>query len=142
MRLRNRFHACLVALLGVMLPVGIMAADLPASGSLATLDVWPAVGKEAVRISGTLPGAGRLQAVLYATFSQDVPTVLLSRHSVTTNAKGQFSATLPIAPGYVPGAIITVVVQSPSGVPLAQGRLKVAAPNVPGPADVLPPDYR
>jgi hypothetical protein len=142
MRLHYRFQACLVAVLGAMLPLGIMAADLPASRSVAALDVSPVVGREAVRVFGTVPGSGRLQAALYFTYSQDVPTVLLSRRSVTTDANGRLDTTLPIAPGYLPGAIITVVVQSPAGLPLAVGRLTVAAPNVPGPADVLPPDYR
>jgi hypothetical protein len=141
MRLNNWFQTSLGAAFA-LIPIGAMAAGVPAGGSVAPLNISAATGTEAVRVSGTAPGAHQLQAVLYARFSQDLPTVLLSRRPLTTDANGQFSATLPIAPAYFRDAIITVVVQSPSGVPIARGDFKVAAPNVPAPADVLPPDYR
>jgi hypothetical protein len=142
MRLSNWFQVALGATLAALIPIGTMAADVPASGSVAALNISAAVGTEAVRVSGTAPGAHQLQAVLYAKFSQDVPTVLLSRWPLMTDANGQFSTTLPIAPAYFRGAIITVVVQSPSAIPIAQGSVTLAAPNAPGPADALPPNYR
>jgi hypothetical protein len=142
MRPHNRFQACLIVLLGALIPIGTMAAGLPAGGSIAALNVSAAVGQEAARVSGTLPGTGRLQAVLYAQVSADLPTVLLNRRPLATDANGRFNATFPIAPMYFQGAVITVVVQSPSGTPLARGAFTVGPPNVAGPADVLPPDYR
>lgn len=142
MRLSNWFQASLGAALGALIPLGTMAAGAPAGGTPATLDVSAAVGKEAVRVSGTAPGAHQLQAVLYAKFSQDLPTVLLSRRPLATDAGGRFSATLPIASAFFRGSIITVVVQSSSSVPLAQGSYTVAAPNAPAPPDELPPDFR
>lgn len=135
MRLRNWVQASLGATLGALIPIGTMAAGSPA------LSVTQVVGREAVHVTGSVPGA-HLQAVLYAKFSQDVPSVLLSRRPLATDANGNFSTTLPIAPAYFRGAIVTVVVQSSSAVPLAQGSVSVAAPNVPAPADELPPDYR
>jgi len=136
MRLRNWVQASLGATLGALIPIGTLAAGSPA------LSVTQVVGREAVHVTGSVPGARQLQAVLYAKFSQDVPTVLLSRRPLATDANGNFSTTLPIASAYFRGAIVTVVVQSSSAVPLAQGSVNVAAPNAPAPADELPPDYR
>lgn len=142
MHRRNRFPISLAAALGALIPIGAIAADAPTAGSVAALSVTPVIGAEAVRVSGTAPGAHQLQAILYANFSQDIPTVLLSRHPVTADADGRYNTTLSIAPAYFRGARITVIVQSLSGVPIAQGSITIAAPNVPAPADVLPPDYR
>lgn len=136
MRLKHWVQASLGATLGAVLPITAMAAGSPA------LSVTQVVGKEAVHVTGFVPGARQLQAVLYAHFSKDLPTVLLSRRPLATDANGNFSTTLPIASAYFRGATVTVVVQSSSAVPLAQGSVSIAAPNVPAPADELPPDYR
>lgn len=142
MRLRNWFQASLGAALGALIPIATTAAGVPAAGSVAALNVSNVVGAEAVRVSGTAPGAHQLQAVLYAKFSQDLPTVLLSRRPITTDANGQFSTTLSIASAYFRNAIVTVVLQSQSAVPIAQGSVTIVAPNAPAPPDELPPDYR
>jgi hypothetical protein len=138
MRLTNSIPIYLGVAMGALIPIGTLAAG----DTLAALNVSPVVGKEAVYISGTAAAALQLQAVLYAKVSQDLPTVLLSRRPLTTDADGKFSATLPIAPAYFRGSIITVVVQSQSAVPIARGSVTIGAPNVPAPADQLPTDYR
>lgn len=140
MRVCNGFPAVLAVTLA-LIPTGAFAAG--SAGDVAGgLDISAVHGKEAVRISGTAPGAHLLQAAVYAKFSQDLPTVLLSRRPVTADADGRYSTTLPVASAYFRGAIVTVVVQTPAGVRIARGSLTLAAPNGPAPADEMPPSYR
>jgi activator of HSP90 ATPase len=107
-----------------------------------TLTVAPATGTEGVRISGTAPAGQPLEAALYARFSEDLPTVLLSRHRVSADSSGRYDAVLPIAPAYFRGAVVSVVVRSVPAGPLARASLVVGAPNVPAPPDELPPSVR
>ena len=86
-----------------------------------------AVGAEAVTITGNAPVAQPLEAVLYATFSQNLPTVLLSRRAVPTDSLGRFNATLPIAPAFFRNAIVTVVVHSLPAGPSARATITVGA---------------
>ena len=107
-----------------------------------TLTATRAVGSEAVRITGSAPAARPLEASLYATFSRDLPTVLLSRRLITTDTAGRYDATLSIAPGFFRNAIITVVVDTvPAGLG-ARATVTVGAPNVPAPPDDIPASVR
>jgi hypothetical protein len=99
-------------------------------------------GSEAVTVTGVAPAQQRLEAALYARFSKDVPTVLLSRWFLSSDANGHYNATLPTAPAFFRHAIVTVVVRTlPSG-PSATTDVTVRAPNLPGPADELPPSVQ
>jgi hypothetical protein len=83
-----------------------------------------------------------LEAALYATYSQDLPTVLLSRRIVSTDANGRYDATVSIAPAFFRNAIVTVVVRAlPDGAG-ARATIVVAAPNVPAPPDDIPASVR
>lgn len=128
MRFKVLLTAALGATLGASIPIWAPAADVPPIGALSVSTV---TGAKTVRVSGTVAGEHQLQAVVYATFSPDVPTVFLSRQPLTTDDKGWFSTTLPIAPAYFRGTIITVVVQSPAAVPLAEGSTVIGEPIVP-----------
>ena len=111
-------------------------------GGSITLDVKPVVGSEALTISGTAPAGRAVQVTLYATYSRDIPDVLLSRQTLLPSPAGAFSATLPIAPGFFRGAVITVVATTPPSGPSASARYTVAAPNVTVSPDNLPRDIQ
>lgn len=124
----------------LLAPLGA-PAQAPASQPV-TLALARAVGSEAVTISGTAPASQPLEAVLYARFSRDLPTVVLSRRSLSANAAGHYSATLSLAPAYFRDAVVTVVVHAVPDGAQAEASLLVAAPNVPAPPDDVPPSVR
>jgi hypothetical protein len=142
MQLHSRlsFAIAVSVLTALCAPVGAQTAD-PAMTRI-TLTATRAVGSEAVRITGSAPAARPLEASLYATFSRDLPTVLLSRRLITTDTAGRYDATLSIAPGFFRNAIITVVVDTvPAGLG-ARATVTVGAPNVPAPPDDIPASVR
>jgi len=75
--------------------------------------------------------------VLHATISRDLPTVFVNRAEVTADADGHFVATVPIAPDFWRGSIVTVTATSPSTVSSATAQTVVVLPN---PGVVLPAD--
>ena len=132
--------ALLGSALMLLMPLGARGAD--SSVSQITIVASPAVGAEAVTITGNAPAGQPLEAKLYARFSRDLPTVLLSRRTVPTDANGHYNATLPIASAFFRNAIVTVVVQSMPAGPSARASITVSAPNVPAPPDDLPSSVR
>jgi hypothetical protein len=109
------------------------------SGSM-TVAVAPAVGSEAVMVSGTAPAMAPVVVVLHATFSRDLPNVYLNRRDVYADADGHFSAIVPIGPDYWRGSILTVTASSSSATASATAQTVVTLPN-PGvvvPADDVP----
>ncbi|HEV2741128.1 MAG TPA: hypothetical protein VGU66_21390 [Candidatus Elarobacter sp.] len=131
--------ALLAAVSALFVPIGAPGADAPAG---VTVTVTRVVGAEAVTITGNGPAAQPLEASLYATFSRDIPDVLLSRRAVPTDARGHYSATLPIASAFFRGAVVTVVVRSLPAGPSARTTFPVGAPNVSAPPDDLPQSVR
>lgn len=123
-------------------PLGTFGAEPVTAPNPITVFATRAVGAEAVTITGNAPVAQPLEAVLYATFSQNIPTVLLSRRAVPTDSQGRFNATLPIAPAFFRNAIVTVVVHSLPAGPSARATITVGAPNVPAPPDDIPASVR
>ena len=142
MHVKSRFPiAFLAAVAALCAPV---AAQTPSTAPVTGITVGAsrAVGTEAVRITGTAAATRPLEAATYARFSQDLPTVLLSRRIISTDAAGRYDATLPIAPAYFRGAILTVVVRTiPDGAG-ASATVTVAVPNVPAPPDDIPASVR
>jgi hypothetical protein len=126
----------------LFVPLGAQSADGPAASPVMTLVAIPAVGAEAVTITGNAPAAYPVEAKLYAKFSRDLPTVYLSRRSVPTDANGHYNVTLPIASAFFRNAIVTVVVQSLPAGPSARASIIVSAPNFPAPPDDIPPSVR
>jgi hypothetical protein len=127
MRFSNAYSISTVAVLCALIPTGTRAADPPATRS--AINVSAAARSDAVRVWGTISGAHQFQAVLYATFAPDVPIVLLSRQPLATDANGHFDATIPVAPAYFQGAIITVTVQTLAGVSVGGGSITIGAPS-------------
>ena len=122
-------------------PLGTFGAQSPVPAAIS-VTATRAIGAEAVTITGNAPVAQPLEAVLYGTFSQNLPTVLLSRRAVPTDAQGRFDATLPIAPAFFRNAIVTVVVHSLPAGPSARATITVGPPNVMAPPDDIPPSVR
>jgi hypothetical protein len=125
----------------------VLAAQIPAHRADAqvtsiTLAATRAAGAEAVRITGKAPASQPLEATLYASFSQDLPTVLLSRRPVRTDADGRYDAALPIAPAYFRNAVVTVVVRSLTAGSDARATITIGAPNLPAPPDGIPASVR
>jgi hypothetical protein len=127
----------LAAMAALVAPVAAQNSSLPPATGI-TLSATRAVGTDTVRITGTAPTGRPLEAALYARFSQNLPTVLLSRRSVTTDAAGRYDATLPIAPAFFRGAIVTVLVRAMPDGAAASATMIVVAPNVPAPPDDIP----
>ena len=134
--------ALLAAVSALCAPIGAFGADTPAAPSGVTVAAARVVGAEAVTITGNGPVAQPLEAALYATFSRDIPNVLLSRRAVPTDAQGRYTATIPIASAFFRNAIITIVVRSLPAGPSARTTIQVGAPNVPAPPDDIPPSVR
>ncbi len=93
-----------------------------------TLNVQPQKGSEALRVSGRAPSNAIVTITLLATFSRDLPTVVLSRNDLYAGPSGQFDARIPIAPDYTHNTIIQVLATAP-GAELAQAVINVDAPN-------------
>ena len=124
----------------LLVPVGTTAQS-PAPASSPTLALTHAGGSEAVGLSGDAQPNARLTVALYARFSRDLPTVLLSRREIEADGAGHYTITLPIAPAFFRGAIVTAIVQPKSGAS-AQASMLVSEPNVPAPPDDIPASVR
>jgi hypothetical protein len=102
-----------------------------------TVTVAPAVGTEAITVSGSAPAMAPVVLVLHATLSRDLPTVFINRRDVFADADGHFSTVVPIAPDYWRGSILTVTASSSSATASAMAQTVVTLPN---PGVVLPAD--
>lgn len=140
MRLKTVFTLALLGTTTMLFaPSGARGAG---ASSGVTVTATPAVGAEALAITGNAPAGAQLIASLYARYSRDLPTVLLTRRPVTTNASGRYATTLPIAPAFFRNAVVTVVVQSLPEGSSASASLTVGAPNLPAPPDDIPSSVR
>jgi hypothetical protein len=106
------------------------------SGNM-TVAVAPAVGAEAITVSGTAPAMAPVVVVLHASFSRDLPNVYLNRRDVYADADGHFSTVVPIGPDYWRGSILTVTASSSSATTSATAQTVVTLPN---PGVVVPAD--
>jgi hypothetical protein len=111
-----------------MTPMAPTVAGAAASGPI-TIDVRPQAGSEALAVTGHTPSTAPVTVTLLATFSTDVPTVVVSRHDVQPDVSGNFSATLPIAAAFARGTLLRVVAASSAGTTPASADLIVGIPN-------------
>ncbi len=116
--------------------------ETPVLGALS-LSVTNAEGQEAIVVSGRGPSLAPVQLVLVGTLSSEIPTVLISRHDLRIGRSGRFSTTIPIAPNFSRGTILTVRATSLDTVASAEAKLLVGSPNphVTVPAEKLPPGF-
>ncbi len=118
-----------------------VSSEPPASGPI-TIDVRPQPGSEAVAVTGHAPSTAPVTVTLLATFSYDVPTVVVSRHDVQPDVNGNFSAQVTIAPSFARGTILRILATSVAGTTPASAQLVVGSPNsgVDAPLDRWPND--
>ena len=99
-----------------------------AHGSIS-LEARQLQGAEAISIDGNAPSGSQVTVTLLATVSPEVPTIVVSRHDVVTDATGRFGAVIPIASAYERGTLLTIVATSSSGAASASAHLVTDAPN-------------
>ena len=138
----NKFvlAAVLIAAASAFVPALADTANAPVPVSVngnMTVSVAPAVGAEAVTVSGTAPAMAPVVVVLHATFSRDIPTVFVNRRDVYADADGHFTIVVPVGPDYWRGSILTVTASSSSATASAMAQTVVTLPN---PGVVLPAD--
>jgi hypothetical protein len=105
-----------------------VSTETPASGPI-TIDVRPQTGSEAIAVSGHAPSNAPVTITLLATFSTDVPTVVVSRHDVQPDVSGNFAASIPIAAAFARGTLLRIVAASVAGTTPASAQLVVGVPN-------------
>lgn len=142
----RRFRPSSLAFLGtlavLLAPCGARGAETPAATPAVTVTLTHVVGAEAVRLAGNAPASAPLEAALYARYSKDLPTVLLSRRPLAADAAGHYAVVMPIAPAFFRGAIVTAVVTTTAPGAPAQASVLVTAPNAPAPPDDVPASVR
>jgi hypothetical protein len=100
------------------------------TGSVSALDVRQIPGTQQLDVSGKAPQPNApITLTLVGTFSSQIPDTVLSRRQVFADADGRFRASVPIGPGYMRGAYLTLVASSVPGVASASLRFEVKAPN-------------
>lgn len=99
-----------------------------ASAAGVTLNATPIAGSEAISVSGNAPPGSAVTITLLATFSQDIPTVVVSRHVVQPDASGNYQARIPVAAAYEGGTLLHVFATS-AGESSATAQLVVGPPN-------------
>jgi hypothetical protein len=144
MRVNSKWSTIALAVMtATLVPQGAPAAEvITAKGPEVSMSVSRVIGAQAITVTGTAPAARPVEAALYATYSRDLPTVLLSRRVFVTDASGKFTNAISTAPAYFSGAILTVVVRSLPGGRPTSASLDVVPPNMPAPPDALPYSVR
>jgi len=96
---------------------------------MITLDVRQLAGRQALSVSGKAPAAAPITLTLKETFWTEIPDVILSRTEVEADSVGDFEATVPVAPGYMRGGILTLTASSYPRITTASAQLVLKAPN-------------
>jgi hypothetical protein len=109
-------------------PFASAVVQTSASGPI-TIDVRPQPGSEAIAVTGHTPAAAPVTITLLATFSVEIPTVVVSRHDVQPDVSGNFNATIPIAAAFARGTLLRIVAASVAGTTPASAQLVVGLPN-------------
>lgn len=103
-------------------------AQAAAPGSI-TMEARQLQGAEAIDVNGSAPAGAPVTITLLAVVSSDIPTIVVSRNDVVTDANGRFNAIIPIASAYERGTLLRVVATSTPGVATATSQLVMDAPN-------------
>jgi hypothetical protein len=130
--------AVITAFISLVLSLAASGARAQGQGTSVvpiTLSAVQHVGSEAIDVSGTFEPHRPLSITLVSTISRDLPDVVLSRTIVVPDVGGAFSVTLPIAPGFTRGSVITVFASPLSGGPAARATYRPDFPNVGTPFD-------
>jgi hypothetical protein len=103
-------------------------AEATAQGSI-TMEARQLQGAEAISVNGSAPAGVPVTITLLAVVSSDIPTIVVSRNDVVTDANGRFNAIIPIASAYERGTLLRVVATSTSGISSATSQLVMDPPN-------------
>lgn len=106
----------------------LASGDANVRGSI-TMEARQLQGSEAITVQGSAPASAPVTITLLAVVSSDIPTIVVSRNDVVTDANGRFEAIIPIASAYERGTLLRVVATSSPGVASAQTQLVMEAPN-------------
>ncbi len=106
----------------------VSPAEATAQGSI-TMEARQLQGAEAINVSGSAPTGVPVTLTLLAVVSSDIPTIVVSRNDVVTDANGRFTAIIPIASAYERGTLLRVVATSTSGIASATSQLVMDPPN-------------
>jgi hypothetical protein len=93
------------------------------------LNVQPLKGAEALLVTGTAPPSAPVLITLLATFSSDIPNVLVSRHDLWSGPDGKFQAVVPTGPDFIRGSFLKVLATSGPGVTSASAQILLGPPN-------------
>jgi hypothetical protein len=93
----------------------------------SAITIAPVDGSEAVAVRGAAPAGAVIRITLVAAFSRDLPDVVLSRTTSTSDPNGTFAAIIPIAPAFERGTLVRAVASFPDGT------TRTSAPYVVGP---------
>ena|ERR1700693_536761 len=113
-----------------VMPITTRSSSATVTGPISLLDVRQIPGTQQLDVSGKTPAPNMpITLTLVGTFSSEIPDTVLSRRQVFADADGRFRASVPIGPGYLRGAYLTLVASSVPGVASASLRFEVKAPN-------------
>ena len=93
------------------------------------VEVHALPGSEALVVTGSAPASAPVTLTLFATYSTDLPTVVVSRNDAHPDANGRFTTIVPIAPAYFRGCLLDVLATSFPGVTAATAQVVVGPPN-------------
>jgi Copper amine oxidase N-terminal domain len=109
--------------------VPIISPDRMQQAGTITLDVRQLAGRQSLSVSGKAPASAPITLTLRETFWTELPDVVLSRTEVEADSVGNFEATVPVAPGYMRGGILTLTASSYPRITTASAQLVLKAPN-------------
>jgi hypothetical protein len=113
-----------------VIPATYRSSSATVTGPISLLDVRQIPGTQKLDVSGKTPMPNMpITLTLIGTFSSQIPDTVLSRRQVFADSDGRFRANVPIGPGYMRGAYLTLVASSVPGVASASLRFEVKAPN-------------
>ena len=113
-----------------VIPATHRSSSATVTGPISLLDVRQIPGTQKLDVSGKTPMPNMpITLTLIGTFSSNIPDTVLSRRQVFADSDGRFRANVPIGPGYMRGAYLTLVASSVPGVASASLRFEVKAPN-------------
>ena len=93
-----------------------------------SLTAQPIAGSEAISVSGNAPPGSPVTITLLATISQDIPTIVVSRHVVLPDSSGNYQVRIPVAAAYERGTLLRVFAAS-AGQTSGAVQLVVGPPN-------------
>lgn len=119
-------HYRIIALTASIVAYALQPVIANAAG--ITMNAQPIAGDQAISVSGNAPAGSPVTITLLAIVSPDVPTIVVSRRVVQSDASGNYQARIPIAAAYEQGTLLRVFAAS-AGATSASAQMIVGPPN-------------